>query len=99
MGGCHRWGFFFCPGRSSSKKHQSFLRRATCVVWFRWRTAAWNSRNGKAIDASVGHPEVNPADVVARSQFLARTFQNDSPRFHHVRRPRDLERIVGGLGC
>ena len=97
MGGFDAWGFLFCRGRSS-KKHRSFVRRAKCVAWFRWRTAAWTSRDGKAIDASVGHPEVNAADVVARSQFLARTLQNDSPRFHHVRRPRDLESIVGGLG-
>ena len=99
MGRFDAWGFFFCRGRSASKKHRSLVRRATCVIWFGWRTAAWTSPNGKAIDASVGHPEVNPADVVAGSQFLARTFQNDASRFHQVRRPRDLERIVGGLGC
>ena len=96
MGAFDAWGFF----RQIIIEEAPQLRQAGNVCrLLSLADDGMEQPNGKAIDASVGHPEVNPADVVARSQFLARTFQNDSPRFHHVRRPRDLERIVGGLGC
>ena len=96
MGAFDAWGFF--PSRQIIIEEAPQLRQAAFSHCGSSMPPSANQTNRHTIDASVGHPEVNPADVVARSQFLARTFQNDPPRFHHVRRPRDRERIVGGLG-
>jgi len=46
---------------------------------------------------SVGHSEVGSADMIARSQLVAQTFDGDAPRFHDVAILSNLQRLVGVL--
>src|SRR5438445_3624850 len=52
---------------------------------------------GASTPMSVGHSEVGSADMIARSQFVARTFEGYPPRFHDVAILSNLQRLVGVL--
>src|SRR5207247_2446928 len=70
------------------KEHTNLLHRGRCGL---------HKLPAGSCDFSVGDSEVGSADMIARSQLVAHTFEGDPPRFHDVAILSNLQCLVGVL--